>query len=139
MDFIFTVPVDTDVELPHFTLCKWVSSDDPEKNSGEAKCKDDDLSPNKPESPQVQHHGTSQKSSMFLFYVIFMIDAYKESKSLPVFECWLINHIFPCSSLITGNSFYNYCRNFVILKLCISMCHHILSGKYVREKKVSVV
>lgn len=91
-DFIFIVPADTDVELPHFTLCKWVSSDDPEKISGEAKCKDDELSPNKPESPQDQHHGTSQKSNMLLFYVIFLIDAHKESKSLATIY-YLVNRL----------------------------------------------
>lgn len=53
--------VDSDIELPHFTLCKWASSDDPEKDYGEAKLKDDELLPNKPESPQVQHQEPQER------------------------------------------------------------------------------
>lgn len=59
MDFMFFIPVDGNVELPHFTLCKWASSDDPEKSSEEAKSKDDEVSPAKPERPQSQHEGMS--------------------------------------------------------------------------------
>lgn len=72
MDFVCFVLDDTDVGLLHFKLCKWVSSDDPEKNSEEAKCKDDESSPNKPESPGVQHHGTSQNSGVLLSYFLFL-------------------------------------------------------------------
>ncbi|XP_042007587.1 coiled-coil domain-containing protein 115-like isoform X2 [Salvia splendens] len=43
--------VDSNVEPPHFKLCKWVALDDSEMNNGEAKCKDDELSPAKAETP----------------------------------------------------------------------------------------
>ncbi|XP_042008360.1 coiled-coil domain-containing protein 115-like [Salvia splendens] len=45
--------VDANVEPPHFKLCKWVASDDSEMNNGEAKCKDDEMSPATPETPRA--------------------------------------------------------------------------------------
>ncbi|KAH6792625.1 hypothetical protein C2S52_003102, partial [Perilla frutescens var. hirtella] len=53
--------VDTNVELPQFTLCKWASSDDPEKNYEEANLNDDESLPNKPESPQVQYNEPQER------------------------------------------------------------------------------
>lgn len=75
-DFVCFVLVDAiDVELPHITLCKWVSSDDPEKNSGEAKAKDEEVSPTKAESPGAQNEGKSQKSSFICFSTSFMVSS----------------------------------------------------------------
>lgn len=65
---MFVFPVDSNVEPPHFKLCKWVASDDSEMNNGEAKCKDDELSPAKPETPLALDEGTSL---YFAFLLLF--------------------------------------------------------------------
>ncbi|PIN23321.1 hypothetical protein CDL12_03955 [Handroanthus impetiginosus] len=44
-----------DVEFPHFTLCKWALSSDPEKRSEEAKFEEDEMLQNKSNSPRLQH------------------------------------------------------------------------------------
>lgn len=66
-------PVDGNVELPQFTLCKWAASDDPEKSSEEAKSKDAELSPTKDETPRAQNEGTCQNSSVLCFYTFFFL------------------------------------------------------------------
>ncbi|KAH6834917.1 hypothetical protein C2S53_003917 [Perilla frutescens var. hirtella] len=75
--------VDTDIELPHFTLCKWASFDDSEKNSGEANFKDDEFLPNKPES---LHNGTCHKSISLNEIIKLFWQAQKaRSRSLSMF------------------------------------------------------
>ncbi|CAA0842023.1 Unknown protein [Striga hermonthica] len=52
---------DPNMELPHFTLSKWASSDDPEKHSEKAKFEDDEFLQNKSnDSPREQNHDTPQ-------------------------------------------------------------------------------
>lgn len=65
----------TNVELQCITLCKWVSSDDPEKNSGEAKAKGEELSPTKAESPLALNQGKSLKSSFICFSTSFIVSS----------------------------------------------------------------
>lgn len=86
--FFFLVDA-TNVELPRFTLCKWTSSDDPEKNSGEAKSKNEELSPTKAEkSPQARNEGKSQKFGIICgsTFLLQLIVAY---------ECWLVCPFLP--------------------------------------------
>ncbi|KAL3810203.1 hypothetical protein ACJIZ3_000046 [Penstemon smallii] len=54
-----------DIELPHFTLCKWASSDDPEKYSEEAKFQEDELLRNKSDSPRPQQRGATSHCSEY--------------------------------------------------------------------------
>ncbi|KAI3459947.1 hypothetical protein Pfo_016610 [Paulownia fortunei] len=49
------------IELPRFTLCKWASSDDPEKYSEEAKVEEDELLRSKSNSPRVQHQELQER------------------------------------------------------------------------------
>lgn len=51
-----------DGELPHFTLCKWASSSNAEKNFEEAKFGEDELL--KIKSNSLQHRDTSQSSEI---------------------------------------------------------------------------
>ncbi|KAL3619824.1 hypothetical protein CASFOL_034736 [Castilleja foliolosa] len=56
---------ESNTELPHFTLSKWASSDDPDKCfSEEAKFKEDELLQNKcsNSSPKVPHHELLQRT-----------------------------------------------------------------------------
>ncbi|KAK4434112.1 hypothetical protein Salat_0573900 [Sesamum alatum] len=54
-----TVQVNDD--LPQFKLCKWASSDDPEKYSEEAKFEEDELFQNKSDGPRHQHQELQEK------------------------------------------------------------------------------
>ncbi|KAF5740963.1 hypothetical protein HS088_TW11G01045 [Tripterygium wilfordii] len=53
--------VDSELEQPHFTLCKWVSSGNEKSSSREAKSEEDDLL-KKSVSQHLQNHGSSQMS-----------------------------------------------------------------------------
>ncbi|XP_011074083.1 coiled-coil domain-containing protein 115 isoform X2 [Sesamum indicum] len=54
-----TVQVNND--LPHFKLCKWASSDDPEKYSEEGKFEEDELFQNKSDGPRHRHQELQEK------------------------------------------------------------------------------
>ncbi|KAL0366497.1 UNVERIFIED_CONTAM: hypothetical protein Sradi_3539800 [Sesamum radiatum] len=54
-----TVQVNDD--LPHFKLCKWASSDDPEKYSEEGKFEEDELFQNKSDGPRHRHQELQEK------------------------------------------------------------------------------
>lgn len=54
-----TVQVNND--LPHFKLCKWASSDDPEKYSEEGKFEEDELFQNKSDGPRHRHQGEKDR------------------------------------------------------------------------------
>ncbi|KAL0368770.1 UNVERIFIED_CONTAM: HMG1/2-like protein [Sesamum calycinum] len=53
--------VEVNDDLPHFKLCKWASSDDPEKYSEEGKFEEDELLQNKSDSPRHRHQELQEK------------------------------------------------------------------------------
>ena len=58
---------------PHFTLCKWASSDNGKCCSGEAKFDGDELQ-KKSVSSQLRYRGTSQFDGIFMFSFGMLID-----------------------------------------------------------------